>query len=37
MCIFCKVVSKELPAKIEFEDEQYMAFYDINPKAPVHF
>jgi histidine triad (HIT) family protein len=36
MCIFCKVVSKELPGKIEFEDERYMAFYDINPKAPVH-
>ncbi len=36
MCIFCKIVNKELPSKIEYEDENYMAFYDINPKAPIH-
>ncbi|OSS41740.1 HIT family hydrolase [Desulfurella amilsii] len=36
MCIFCKVANKELPSKIEYEDEKYMAFYDINPKAPIH-
>ncbi|MGC8502657.1 histidine triad nucleotide-binding protein [Desulfurella sp.] len=36
MCIFCKIVNKELPSKIEYEDEKYMAFYDINPKAPIH-
>lgn len=36
MCIFCKIVNKELPAKIEYEDEKYIAFYDINPKAPIH-
>ncbi|AHF97442.1 MAG: histidine triad nucleotide-binding protein [Desulfurella sp.] len=36
MCVFCKIVNKELPSKIEYEDEKYMAFYDINPKAPIH-
>ena len=35
-CIFCKIVNKEIPAEIVYEDENYMAFKDINPKAPVH-
>jgi histidine triad (HIT) family protein len=35
-CIFCKIVSKEIPAKIIFEDEVSLAFLDINPKAPGH-
>ena len=35
-CIFCKITKKELPAKIEYEDEEIVAFDDINPKAPVH-
>ena len=35
-CIFCKIVKKEIPAKIEFEDNKILAFNDINPKAPVH-
>lgn len=35
-CIFCKIVKKELPAKIEFEDEEILAIHDINAKAPIH-
>ncbi|WP_457567866.1 histidine triad nucleotide-binding protein [Desulfurobacterium sp.] len=36
MCIFCKIVNGEIPAKIVYEDEKVMAFHDINPQAPVH-
>lgn len=35
-CIFCKIVNKELPAKILYEDEEIVAFPDIHPSAPVH-
>lgn len=35
-CIFCKIVSKEIPADILEEDEEFLIFKDINPKAPVH-
>jgi histidine triad (HIT) family protein len=36
MCLFCKIVKKEIPANIVLENEEYLAFHDINPKAPVH-
>lgn len=36
-CIFCKIVSKQIPAKVVYEDEHVMAFNDIRPAAPVHF
>lgn len=36
MCLFCKIVKKEIPANIEKENENFLAFHDINPKAPVH-
>ena len=36
-CIFCKIINKEIPAKILYEDEDTLAFYDISPKAPTHF
>ena len=36
MCIFCKIIHKELPAKVIAEDERFIAFEDINPVAPVH-
>ncbi len=36
MCVFCKIVNRELPAKIVYEDEKIMAFHDINPQAPIH-
>lgn len=35
-CIFCKIVNKEIPADIVYEDDNYLAFKDINPKAPIH-
>ena len=35
-CIFCKIVAKEMPAKIVYEDDTSVAFLDINPQAPVH-
>lgn len=35
-CIFCKIVNKELPAKIVYEDDNVIAIHDINPAAPIH-
>ncbi len=35
-CIFCKIIKGELPSKIVYRDKDVVAFYDINPKAPVH-
>ncbi len=36
MCLFCKIASKQIPAKIALEDEDLLAFHDINPGAPTH-
>lgn len=35
--IFTKIIEKEIPADILFEDERVLAFKDISPQAPVHF
>jgi histidine triad (HIT) family protein len=35
-CIFCKIVSGEIPSDKLYEDEELIAFRDINPQAPVH-
>ncbi len=35
-CLFCRIVRKELPARIIFESERLLAFEDSRPKAPVH-
>lgn len=35
-CLFCKIANKEIPATIVYEDEEILAFKDINPIAPVH-
>lgn len=35
-CIFCKIVSKEIPADILTENVEFLVFKDINPKAPFH-
>lgn len=35
-CVFCAIAAKEVKSKIVYEDEQAVAFGDINPKAPVH-
>ncbi|GAB2658387.1 histidine triad nucleotide-binding protein [Arenimonas aestuarii] len=34
--IFDKIIAREIPADIVYEDEQVLAFRDINPQAPVH-
>lgn len=36
-CIFCKIVSKEIPSQVVYEDDKVIAFKDINPVAPVHY
>jgi len=36
-CLFCKIIKKELPSEIVYEDDKILAFKDINPRAPVHF
>jgi histidine triad (HIT) family protein len=35
-CIFCKIVTGEIPSDIVYENEEIIAFRDINPQAPVH-
>lgn len=35
-CLFCKIAAGEIPSNKVYEDEQIVAFYDIEPKAPVH-
>ena len=35
-CLFCRILKREVPAKIVHEDEQAIAFEDINPQAPTH-
>ena len=35
-CLFCRIIRKEIPAKIVAENEDCVAFRDINPQAPVH-
>ena len=37
MCIFCKIAAGDIPAKKLYEDEDVLAFRDINPAAEVHF
>lgn len=34
--IFTKIINREIPAKIVFEDDEFIAFHDIEPSAPVH-
>lgn len=36
-CIFCKIAAGQIPSKKIYEDEDLIAFHDINPAAPVHF
>ena len=35
-CVFCKIIKKEIPSKIVYEDERVIAFNDVNPAAPIH-
>jgi len=36
MTIFEKIIAREIPAKIIYEDDEVLAFHDVNPQAPVH-
>ena len=36
-CLFCKIIAGEIPCKKLYEDDEMLAFFDINPMAPVHF
>jgi len=35
-CIFCRIVKKEIPSTILYEDKETLAFKDIHPQAPLH-
>lgn len=35
-CLFCKIAAGEIPSNKVYEDDKVLAFYDIEPKAPVH-
>lgn len=35
-CLFCSIAKGEIPSKVVYEDDDFIAFYDINPKAKVH-
>jgi histidine triad (HIT) family protein len=35
-CLFCRIIRREIPASIVYEDERVLAFNDINPQAPTH-
>jgi histidine triad (HIT) family protein len=35
-CLFCKIIAREIPGSIVYEDDRVLAFNDINPQAPTH-
>ena len=35
-CLFCKIINREIPASIVYEDDAVVAFNDINPQGPTH-
>ena len=35
-CLFCKIVTRQIPGSIVYEDDRVLAFNDINPQAPTH-
>ena len=35
-CLFCKIINKELPSTVVYEDDKFLVIKDIFPKAPVH-
>ena len=35
-CIFCRIIQGEIPSQVLYEDEQVLAFRDVQPQAPVH-
>src|SRR6185369_11779871 len=35
-CVFCKIIKKEIPAEVVYEDKDFLAFLDIHPQSPGH-
>ena len=35
-CLFCRIIAREIPGQIVFEDDSLLVFRDINPQAPLH-
>ena len=35
-CVFCKIATKQIPTNPIYEDDEFLAFRDLNPQAPVH-
>jgi histidine triad (HIT) family protein len=35
-CLFCRIAAKKIPSRIVYEDDEMLAFEDINPQAPTH-
>lgn len=35
-CIFCKIANGEIPSKLVYDSDEFMAFHDVNPVAPIH-
>jgi histidine triad (HIT) family protein len=35
-CLFCRIIKREIPGRIVYEDDSVLAFEDINPQAPTH-
>ena len=35
-CLFCRIINREIPSKIVYEDDKVLAFHDVEPKAPIH-
>lgn len=36
-CVFCKIINKEIPSDVIYEDSDVIAFNDLDPQAPIHF
>ena len=36
-CLFCKIAAKQIPSRAVYDDDEFYAFHDIHPWAPVHF
>ena len=35
-CLFCRIITREIPSSVVYEDDRVFAFNDINPQAPIH-
>jgi len=35
-CLFCRIISREIPSDIVYQDDEFLAFKDIHPQAPTH-